>query len=242
MPSIEDITGRNPVLPEEADDSLLEATGQTQVLPQDFAVETGTGTDIKSLLSDDDATMLAPSPRESDNVLMSDAETMLAPLDDDDENDENFDYAKTEALPGDAFADDMLADETGEMPEPAAAGSTDMDLDLDDLTAALEIGGVGDVAEQILQDGAAGEQQPDATTNLGLEDNSPTSAMAPDDLPGELRDVRTMTEVGTKLDLARAYVDMGDPSGARSILEEVLAEGDKAQRQQAQQLLDSLPS
>jgi pilus assembly protein FimV len=50
-----------------------------------------------------------------------------------------------------------------------------------------------------------------------------------------------MTEVGTKLDLARAYVDMGDPGGARSILEEVLDEGDESQRQQAQQLLDSLP-
>jgi pilus assembly protein FimV len=58
----------------------------------------------------------------------------------------------------------------------------------------------------------------------------------------DLHDARTMTEVGTKLDLARAYVDMGDPSGARSILEEVLDEGDEGQRQQAQQLLDSLPS
>ena len=57
-----------------------------------------------------------------------------------------------------------------------------------------------------------------------------------------LSDARTMTEVGTKLDLARAYVDMGDPAGARSILDEVLDEGDEAQRQQAQQLLDSLPS
>ena len=56
----------------------------------------------------------------------------------------------------------------------------------------------------------------------------------------DLDDARTMTEVGTKLDLARAYVDMGDPGGARSILEEVLDEGDDAQRQQAQSLLDSL--
>ena len=31
-----------------------------------------------------------------------------------------------------------------------------------------------------------------------------------------------MSEVGTKLDLARAYMDMGDPEGARNILEEVL--------------------
>jgi pilus assembly protein FimV len=35
---------------------------------------------------------------------------------------------------------------------------------------------------------------------------------------------------------------MGDPAGARSILEEVLDEGDGGQKQQAQQLLDSLPS
>ena len=51
-----------------------------------------------------------------------------------------------------------------------------------------------------------------------------------------------MTEVGTKLDLARAYVDMGDPEGARSILEEVIEEGEDAQRQQAQKILDSLPT
>lgn len=50
----------------------------------------------------------------------------------------------------------------------------------------------------------------------------------------------TMTEVGTKLDLARAYLDMDDREGARSILNEVLEEGDPAQRQEARQLLDGL--
>ena len=51
-----------------------------------------------------------------------------------------------------------------------------------------------------------------------------------------------MPAVGTKLDLARAYVDMGEPIGAKSILEEVLEEGDEAQKQQARQLIDLLPS
>ena len=51
----------------------------------------------------------------------------------------------------------------------------------------------------------------------------------------------TMSEVGTKLDLARAYMDMGDPDGARSILEEVMHEGSDAQRQEAGRLLESLP-
>ncbi len=51
----------------------------------------------------------------------------------------------------------------------------------------------------------------------------------------------TMSEVGTKLDLARAYVDMGDPEGARSILEEVLKEGSAAHKQEAERLMSVLP-
>ncbi len=44
----------------------------------------------------------------------------------------------------------------------------------------------------------------------------------------------------TKLDLARAYIDMGDEDGARDILGEVLTEGNDTQQQQAQKLLDQL--
>ncbi len=51
----------------------------------------------------------------------------------------------------------------------------------------------------------------------------------------------TMSEVGTKLDLARAYMDMGDPDGARNILQEVLAEGSASQKQEARRLIDTLP-
>jgi pilus assembly protein FimV len=43
-------------------------------------------------------------------------------------------------------------------------------------------------------------------------------------------------EVSTKLDLARAYIDMGDPEGARSILEEVVEEGNKDQVSEAKAL------
>lgn len=43
--------------------------------------------------------------------------------------------------------------------------------------------------------------------------------------------------VGTKLDLARAYIDMGDQNGARSILDEVVKEGDDGHRQEAEQLM-----
>lgn len=46
--------------------------------------------------------------------------------------------------------------------------------------------------------------------------------------------------VATKLDLARAYIDMGDSEGAREMLEEVLHEGDAQQQADAQTLLDNI--
>jgi pilus assembly protein FimV len=47
-------------------------------------------------------------------------------------------------------------------------------------------------------------------------------------------------EVATKLDLAKAYQEMGDKDGARELLDEVLKEGDAAQQQQAHTMLSAL--
>jgi pilus assembly protein FimV len=47
-------------------------------------------------------------------------------------------------------------------------------------------------------------------------------------------------EVATKLDLAKAYEEMGDKDGARELLNEVMKDGDAAQKGQAQQLLGKL--
>ena len=68
-----------------------------------------------------------------------------------------------------------------------------------------------------------------------------TQKLAADDLALPDLEPVTMSEVGTKLDLARAYMDMGDPEGARNILEEVMHEGSMAQRQEAERLMESLP-
>ena len=48
--------------------------------------------------------------------------------------------------------------------------------------------------------------------------------------------------IGTKLDLARAYIDMDDRDGARGILKEVLEEGSDTQRQEATELMRKLGS
>lgn len=47
-------------------------------------------------------------------------------------------------------------------------------------------------------------------------------------------------ETSTKLDLARAYIDMGDRDGAKDILDEVLIEGSDNQKQEARDLLNRL--
>ena len=82
-----------------------------------------------------------------------------------------------------------------------------------------------DVGTATLPDTAFTQTQKIGTEDLALPDLEPV----------------TMSEVGTKLDLARAYMDMGDPEGARNILEEVVAEGSVAQKQEAQRLIESLP-
>jgi len=50
-------------------------------------------------------------------------------------------------------------------------------------------------------------------------------------------DVIEETQIETRLDLAKAYIDMGDIEGARSTLEEVLQEGNDDQKREAEELL-----
>jgi len=47
-------------------------------------------------------------------------------------------------------------------------------------------------------------------------------------------------ETATKLDLAKAYIDMGDAEGARSILDEVMTEGNDEQKAQASELASQI--
>lgn len=57
---------------------------------------------------------------------------------------------------------------------------------------------------------------------------------------GDLMLPDDVDEVSTKLDLARAFIDMGDAEGARGSLEEVLAEGTDEQKAEATELLEKI--
>ena len=85
---------------------------------------------------------------------------------------------------------------------------------------------------------AKGAAAPDLDlSGISLDMSEPDSAKAaPADFPEDFGS----QEVSTKLDLARAYVDMGDAEGARDILQEVLKEGATEQQEEARKLLAEL--
>jgi FimV-like protein len=62
-----------------------------------------------------------------------------------------------------------------------------------------------------------------------------------DDIPLPDLHAATKSEIETKLHLARAYIDMGAPKDARSILTEIMGEGSAEQKREAKRLIETLP-
>ena len=78
---------------------------------------------------------------------------------------------------------------------------------------------------------------PELAAVLGSDIPPPAADYVPDDEDGQLVYASESNPAEAKLDLARAYLDMGDDEGARPVLEEVISEGDLQQQAQARELL-----
>jgi len=83
--------------------------------------------------------------------------------------------------------------------------------------------------------------------NLNLEEAAAPMAQMAESGAHSLEDATTLVgdstvweEASTKLDLARAYLEMGDKEGAREILQEVVGEGGPEQKAEASKLLATL--
>lgn len=130
--------------------------------------------------------------------------------------------------------------------DSAGFESLSLDEDFDENLATLS-GESDTVLDEIELDGA--EFDLDTETSV-LDTDDPTVAddmVVADEMDTELpdlseplTDVDGADEVATKLDLARAYIEMGDRDGARDILAEVAHEGDDAQKQEVRRLLEKL--
>lgn len=116
------------------------------------------------------------------------------------------------------------------MPELDLSG---IDLDLD-MEAPREVA-PEEVTPHVVEEVPAA---PDLETALELP-AAPVEAPADEvaTAPAAGIDPALWEEVNTKLDLARAYLEMGDREGAREILQEVTQEGDDSQKAQANELL-----
>uniref|UniRef100_UPI0035B3E801 FimV/HubP family polar landmark protein n=1 Tax=Chitinimonas sp. TaxID=1934313 RepID=UPI0035B3E801 len=119
-----------------------------------------------------------------------------------------------------------LATEAPAAPAAPAAVAV-AELDTPDMAAGLDFD--FDLSEPAAADAASLELD---SVNLDLD-------IAPESSSGDVMDFGAELDdpVTTKIDLARAYIDMGDKEGAREILQEALGEGSAEQKATAESLL-----
>lgn len=214
-------------------------------------------------LADDEVPTL--SLDEADSLLSPDEEESLFSLEDSDEELAALD----ELLPVDEGAEEVDAEQSAEsaadVSGSAQAGTEDLvsaaepaadltdeepgELDLDETDFATldesdfeEFDLAADLGLDDSDFAASDEQSEDELFSEDLSElPAPEDALAgEDDFDAELDFLADTDEAATKLDLARAYIDMGDQDGAKDILSEVVIEGNEAQKLEAEELLSRL--
>ncbi|MFQ3230068.1 MAG: pilus assembly protein FimV [Reinekea sp.] len=157
-----------------------------------------------------------------------------------------------------------LTDEVSTVDEPAFELNLDEDdsledleseLSLDDELDSLEVESSLDVAPEELETGGLDltDDLEDDSFDIDLSGDAPVEAEADplqqlaDSLDSdadldedEFDFLSGSDEISTKLDLARAYIEMEDKEGARDILDEVLQEGTAEQKSQAEALIQQM--
>lgn len=153
----------------------------------------------------------------------------------------DLDLGTEEAEPAAEAAADDLGFDLDSLGEEEIAAPAEEEGDLEFDLGDLDLGSEEPAADltqgldsDLLADDAESTQMIDEDsleTMIDDMDSSDSDFGLGEDLPDNL------DEVGTKLDLAKAYIDMGDAEGAKSSLEEVLQEGNEQQKSEAQELL-----
>jgi pilus assembly protein FimV len=199
---------------------------------------------------DDDAVELDRSAE--DETGFTDTAVVSPGLDD--ENDDSIDLGMEDTAMIDLDGDDTslataeLNLDTAEL----AMAIGDDDVDDDEDISIIDFGGEDfveptDIIESIEEadDSIAMDDGDDEQTGTFAPGDfeQPTAAVDPvsdiDDI-GDLMLPDDVDEVSTKLDLARAFIDMGDTEGARGSLEEVMSEGNDEQKAEAKSLLEQI--
>lgn len=152
------------------------------------------------------------------------------------------------------FESALEADENvGLTDEDNAAGEleTGLEFSTEDTTASEPVSDAGglDFDVDSLSETTTEEtpEAPAAEENLGLdeeieEDIDWLSTVSDEAVESELDNALFSgdDEIATKLDLVRAYIDMGDKDSARKILDEVITDGNDEQKSEAQELMQRI--
>ncbi|MBB2495020.1 FimV family protein [Aquipseudomonas ullengensis] len=147
----------------------------------------------------------------------------------------------TDSKPAAAADDDFMLSLDDEPVAPAA--STDLDLSSDfDLSLADDepVAPAQDSFSAQLEEVSAELDQLSSSLDDDLLPAAAAPTAAEPDVDDDFDFLSGTDETATKLDLARAYIDMGDTEGARDILDEVVAEGNDGQQQEARELIAKL--
>ncbi|RDH84851.1 MAG: hypothetical protein DIZ80_05140 [endosymbiont of Galathealinum brachiosum] len=224
-------------------DSDLEEESPSDDTSSELEFDLGEIDDMEESTVDveDDSTESAELDIDDDFSLDFDA----ADLGFEEAEDEPEETAETEEINLDADLD--LGEDLTEELDSSADDSLEMDMGEIEIDGdELDLGDM-DLGDDLTED--LGELDSEVSENLSSDietDEMDIGVETLDDSVDDLSDdgefdiselSEDVDEVSTKLDLAKAYIDMGDKDGARSILEEVKAEGNDEQQQQAEELL-----
>jgi pilus assembly protein FimV len=179
----------------------------------------------------------------------------LADLDLGTEESVEFDLEETSAELSETESLDLdmgeAADETLDLEEASLEVETEA-LDLQEMPLEEETEGLDlDISESTDDTLDIEESTTEAVEaeTLDLDDSLASTSEDELDLLDEDMDLDDLDDdfpeldaVGTKLDLAKAYIDMGDNESATSILNEVIDEGSEEQKEQAKNLLSQVES
>ncbi|MGE8497447.1 MAG: FimV/HubP family polar landmark protein [Pseudomonas sp.] len=212
-------------------DSPLAATSDDQGFDLSLDDKAGDSLSLGDDLADFSLDLGNDSPAaaaESDDFLLS--------LDDD--------LPSTPASTSDDLAD-LSLDLPGSEPTNDFDMPADFDLSLSDDApvaepAADSFAAQLDEVTAELDQLAGSLDQPVADDTFDLPPSSASAAPLALDGDDDFDFLSGTDETATKLDLARAYIDMGDTEGARDILDEVIAEGNDGQQQEARELIGKL--
>lgn len=228
------------------DDDADESTGSASVDDtlelgdDDLDLDLGEDDDSDGEISldlddDDDAFDLDLGDDDDDSIeldLGDDDDEITLDLGDDDDNGDD------DAIELD-LGDDDDADLESELEQASSSADDALSLDDDDDDSfELNLDDDDDDLDLGLDDDS------EIKLDLGDDDDSIDLDLGDDDEIdldlGDDDELNLDEDASTKLDLARAYIDMGDTDGARNVLNEVVAEGDESEKAQANELLEKI--